>query len=168
MSKSTPAVVTLTSYIVLGVSRPVHTSYQVSECWITTFLSPDLTILRASSFKGAFAESSVRWSLSYQKYSRLNPSHDALVIKYARENNLPLAIKGGGSQLLVRAWVVIDRSRYFNTVEVDAKKISEALATASWSCEVTCQCHENMNHFTQLSANCRAWGRRVTHTLHQR
>jgi len=45
----------------------------------------------------------------------------SLVIEFARKNNLPLAIKGGGHSTAGSSsseGVVIDLSRYVNTVEV--------------------------------------------------
>jgi len=109
----------------------------------------DLTILNASGFKGDlitpehpdYESSLVRWSLSAQKRAQLvayvkDEQDVSLIIKYARENSLPLAIKGGGHSTAGSSsseGVVIDLSRYINTVEVDAdKKLAYVGGGAIW------------------------------------
>jgi FAD/FMN-containing dehydrogenase len=98
----------------------------------------DLTILKASGFKGDlvtpehpdYESSIIRWSLSCQKRAQVvayvtDEQDVSLVIKYARENNLDIAIKGGGHSTAGTSsseGVVIDLSRYVDTVEVDADK----------------------------------------------
>jgi hypothetical protein len=75
----------------------------------------DLTILKASGFKGDlvtpehpdYESSIIRWSLSCQKRAQVvayvtDEQDVSLVIKYARENNLDIAIKGGSYLLLGR------------------------------------------------------------------
>ena len=60
----------------------------------------------------------------------------SLVIEFARKNNLPLAIKGGGHSTAGSSsseGVVIDLSRYVNTVEVDTdKKVAHVGGGAIW------------------------------------
>ena len=112
-------------------------------------MSDSLTILKASGFKGDlitpedpdYESSIVRWSLSCQKRAQLvafvkDEQDIALVIKHARESNLPFAIKGGGHSTAGSSsseGVVIDLSRYINTVEVDAdKKVAYVGGGAIW------------------------------------
>jgi len=108
-----------------------------------------LTILKASGFKGdlitpehpAYESSIERWSLNSQKKAQLvayvkDEQDVALIIHYARENSLDLAIKSGGHSTAGTSsseGVVIDLSRYLNTVEVDAdKKVAYVGGGAIW------------------------------------
>lgn len=71
-----------------------------------------------------------RWSVSAQKKAQVvafvkDEQDVALCIRYALENKLPFTIKGGGHSTAGNSsseGVVIDLSRYINSVEVDTEK----------------------------------------------
>jgi len=72
-----------------------------------------------------------RWSKSAQRNAQIvafvkDEQDVALCIRYARDNKLHFAIKGGGHSTAGNSsseGVVIDLSRYVNSVEVDAEKM---------------------------------------------
>ena len=83
-----------------------------------------------------------RWSVCAVKKARIvafvkDEDDVALAIKYAVAQNLPLAIRGGGHNVSgassVEDGLVIDLSRYINTVRVDSgKKLAYVGGGAVW------------------------------------
>ena len=74
-----------------------------------------------------YAEAISRWALNAQVNAKIvafvkTPEDVALAIAYARDNRLPIAIRGGGhstSGASSTEGLVIDLSRHMDTVEVD-------------------------------------------------
>ena len=76
-----------------------------------------------------YAQAINRWALNAQIKAKIvafvkTPEDVALAIAYAKENRLPIAIRGGGhstSGASSTEGLVIDLSRHLNTVEVDSE-----------------------------------------------
>jgi len=103
-----------------------------------------------SSFKGDlctptdadYAKAIARWGKNAERQAQIvafvKDSEDiALAIAFARGNNLPLAIRGGGHSTAGASsseGLVIDLSRHMNTVEIDAdKKLAIVGGGATWA-----------------------------------
>ena len=90
---------------------------------------------------GDYAQAISRWALNAQVNAKIvafvkTPEDVALAIAYAKENRLPIAIRGGGHSTAGASsteGLVIDLSRHMNTVEVDAEnKLAYVGGGALW------------------------------------
>ena len=88
-----------------------------------------------------YAQAISRWALNAQANAKIvafvkTPEDVALAIAYAKENHLPIAIRGGGHSTAGASsteGLVIDLSRHLNTVEIDPKnKLAYAGGGAIW------------------------------------
>lgn len=89
-----------------------------------------------------YAEALYRWAVNARRNAQMvafakNAEDVSLAIKYAKEHKLPIAIRGGGHSpsgaSSIEGGLVIDLSRYLNTVKVDAeKKLAYAGGGAIW------------------------------------
>lgn len=89
-----------------------------------------------------YAKAIARWAANAERRAEVvafvkDPADVALAIKYATTNKLPIAIRGGGHSPAgassCEGGVVIDLSRYFTTVTVDAeKRLAYAGGGALW------------------------------------
>ena len=88
-----------------------------------------------------YAQAISRWALNAQVNAKIvafvkNPEDVVLAIAYARENCLPIAIRGGGHSTAGASsteGLVIDLSRHLNTVEIDAEnKLAYVGGGAIW------------------------------------
>ena len=88
-----------------------------------------------------YAQAISRWAVSAQANAEIvafvkTPEDVALAIAYARENRLPIAIRGGGHSTggsSSTEGLVIDLSRHLNAVEIDPKnKLAYAGGGAIW------------------------------------
>ena len=75
-----------------------------------------------------YAQAISRWAANAQVNAKIvafvkTPEDVALAIAYAKENRLPIAIRGGGHSNGASSTegLVIDLSRHINTVEIDAE-----------------------------------------------
>jgi FAD/FMN-containing dehydrogenase len=77
-----------------------------------------------------YAQAISRWALNAQANAKIvafvkTPEDVALAIAYARDNRFSIAIRGGGHSTSgassTEGGLVIDLSRYLNTVEVDSE-----------------------------------------------
>ena len=101
------------------------------------------------SFKGdiytptdaGYLEALTRWALNAQVNAQIvafvkDPEDVALAIAYAKQNDLPIAIRGGGHSTAGASsteGLVIDLSRHLNTVEIDAEnKLAYVGGGAIW------------------------------------
>ena len=75
-----------------------------------------------------YAQAISRWALNAQANAKVvafvkSPEDVALAIAYAKENRLPIAIRGGGHSTAgassSKGGLVIDLSRHLNTVKID-------------------------------------------------
>ena len=75
-----------------------------------------------------YAQAISRWALNAQANAKVvafvkSPEDVALAIAYAKENRLPIAIRGGGHSTAgassSEGGLVIDLSRHLNTVKID-------------------------------------------------
>ena len=80
---------------------------------------------------GGYAQAIARWATNAERNARIvafvkDTDDVALALKYARTNNLQIAIRGGGhspsGSSSVEDGLVIDLSRYIDYVAVDAEK----------------------------------------------
>ena len=109
---------------------------------------PNFTSFK-QSFKGDistptdadYTQAISRWALNAQVNAKIvafvkTPEDVALAIAYAKENHLPIAIRGGGhntSGASSTEGLVIDLSRHLNTVEIDPEnKIAYVGGGAIW------------------------------------
>jgi FAD/FMN-containing dehydrogenase len=89
-----------------------------------------------------YNEAIARWAINAERRAGVvafvkNAADIATAIKYARANNIPIAIRGGGhspaAASSVEGGLVIDLSRYMNGVTVDAdKKLAYVGGGALW------------------------------------
>ena len=89
-----------------------------------------------------YAQAISRWALNAQANAKIvafvkSPEDVALAIAHARENHLPIAIRGGGHSTAgassIEGGLVIDLSRHLNTVEIDPEnKLAYVGGGAIW------------------------------------
>jgi FAD/FMN-containing dehydrogenase len=78
-----------------------------------------------------YPQAIARWALNAKREAKIvafvkDAEDAALALQYARDNNLPIAIRGGGHSpsgvSSCEGGLVIDLSRYLNGVQIDNKK----------------------------------------------
>jgi FAD/FMN-containing dehydrogenase len=89
-----------------------------------------------------YAQAISRWAINAQANAKIvafvkTPEDVALAIAYARDNHLPIAIRGGGHSTSgassITEGLVIDLSRHLNTVEVDSEnRLAYVCGGAIW------------------------------------
>ena len=90
-----------------------------------------------------YEASIARWATNAQRNAKVvafvrSPEDVALALAYAKSNNLPIAIRGGGHSSSgassAEGGLVIDLSKHMRSVEVDAdKKIARVGGGAVWA-----------------------------------
>jgi len=89
-----------------------------------------------------YAEAITRWAINAERRAKAvafvkNPQDVATVLKYAKQNNYPIAIRGGGHSTSgassIEDGVVVDLSRHLSGVRVDpAEKLAYVGGGAIW------------------------------------
>ena len=89
-----------------------------------------------------YAEAITRWAINAERRAKAvafvkNPQDVAAVLKYAKQNNYPIAVRGGGHSTSgassIEDGVVVDLSRHLSGVRVDpAAKLAYVGGGAIW------------------------------------